>query len=135
MASFYRRFISDFAGLARPLAELLKKDVDVQANWKQEHTDAVRKIKQALTTYPVLRQYDIKKPVFLVTDASDVLYRILIFVPTILYGTRVPYKNFEKLIPQNFACSRLGGTTLRKPYVKMIPLSFYHRVFRSPIKF
>ena len=42
---------------------------------------------------------------------------------------------FEKLIRPFRACSRLGGTTLRKTYSKMVPLSFYHRVFRSPIKF
>eukprot|EP01050_Picozoa_sp_SAG11_P015206 SAG11_NODE_1947_length_4015_cov_20.610827_5_plen_106_part_00 len=55
--------------------------------------------------------------------------------PHVYSGFSRKYKNFEKLIPQNFACSRLGGTTVRKTYDKMVPLSFYHSVFRSPIKF
>eukprot|EP01050_Picozoa_sp_SAG11_P040913 SAG11_NODE_18044_length_501_cov_1.527363_1_plen_47_part_10 len=43
----------------------------------------------------------------------------------ILYGysgKMRTYKNFEKLIPQNFACIRLG-TTVRKAYGKRVPLS------------
>jgi hypothetical protein len=71
MASFYRRFISGFSTMVTPLAELLKKGVDVPSEWKPKHTEAVNKLKTALTTYPVLRQYDCNKPLFLVTDASD----------------------------------------------------------------
>ena len=50
-------------------------------------------------------------------------------------GKSRTYKNFEKKTRPFRACSRLGGTTVRKTYGKMVPLSFYHRVFRSPIKF
>eukprot|EP01050_Picozoa_sp_SAG11_P026359 SAG11_NODE_6286_length_1344_cov_0.997590_2_plen_230_part_01 len=71
MCSFYRRFISDFSGISRPLAELLKKDVDVPSAWTSDHTKSVNDLEKALTTYPVLRQYDMRKPPFLVTDASD----------------------------------------------------------------
>eukprot|EP01050_Picozoa_sp_SAG11_P023155 SAG11_NODE_4578_length_1844_cov_3.409742_1_plen_62_part_00 len=53
------------------MAELLKKDVDVPAAWTAEHTKSVNDLKKALTTYRVLRQYDMRKPLFLVTDASD----------------------------------------------------------------
>eukprot|EP01050_Picozoa_sp_SAG11_P016809 SAG11_NODE_2338_length_3500_cov_2.903558_1_plen_137_part_00 len=53
------------------MAELLKKDVDVPTAWTAEHTKSVNDLKKALTTYPVLRQYDMRKPLFLVTDASD----------------------------------------------------------------
>ena len=71
MAGFYRKFISDFAALTRPLNDLLKKGVKVKEEWSQQHSDAVAKIKLAMTTYPVLRQYDPKRQLHLVTDASD----------------------------------------------------------------
>eukprot|EP01050_Picozoa_sp_SAG11_P022469 SAG11_NODE_4258_length_1983_cov_9.871019_1_plen_343_part_10 len=71
MASFYRRFISDFSAITKPLTDLLKKGVDVAKEWKPEHTESVQKLKLALTTYPVLRQFDMRKPLYLVTDASD----------------------------------------------------------------
>eukprot|EP01050_Picozoa_sp_SAG11_P023571 SAG11_NODE_4773_length_1770_cov_3.372831_1_plen_250_part_00 len=71
MCSFYTRFISDFSGISRPLAELLKKDVDVPTAWTEEHTKSINDLKKAMTTYPVLRQYDRRKPLFLVSDASD----------------------------------------------------------------
>eukprot|EP01050_Picozoa_sp_SAG11_P018777 SAG11_NODE_2893_length_2860_cov_8.281420_1_plen_65_part_00 len=39
-------------------------------------------------------------------------------------GKSRTYKNFEKLIPQNFACSRLGRTTVQKPMDKWYPYHF-----------
>eukprot|EP01050_Picozoa_sp_SAG11_P043540 SAG11_NODE_20664_length_440_cov_10.023460_1_plen_78_part_01 len=38
--------------------------------------------------------------------------------PHVYSGKSRKYKNFEKLIPQNFACGRLGGTTVRNIYSK-----------------
>ena len=67
----HRKFISDFAGITRPLNDLLKKGVNVAKAWTTEHSDAVARIKNAMITYPVLRQYDPKRELHLVTDASD----------------------------------------------------------------
>ena len=58
MAEFYRKFISDFAGITRPLNDLLKKGINIAKSWNQEHSDAVAKFKNAMITYPALRQYD-----------------------------------------------------------------------------
>eukprot|EP01050_Picozoa_sp_SAG11_P037902 SAG11_NODE_15190_length_586_cov_0.827515_1_plen_138_part_10 len=71
MAGFYRKFVSDFAAITRPLNDLLKKGVKANDVWSRQHSDAVAKIKQAMTTYPVLRQYDHERQLHLVTDASD----------------------------------------------------------------
>eukprot|EP01050_Picozoa_sp_SAG11_P002484 SAG11_NODE_126_length_15729_cov_9.966859_20_plen_165_part_00 len=67
--------------------------------------------------------------------SSDRVLACIRAIPYGYSGKSRTYKNFEKLIPQNFACSRLWGTTVRKTNCKMVPLSFYYRVFRSPIKF
>ena len=59
MAGFYRKFISDFVGITRPLNDLLKKGVNVPKTWTTEHSDAVARIKNAMITYPVLRHHDL----------------------------------------------------------------------------
>eukprot|EP01050_Picozoa_sp_SAG11_P003237 SAG11_NODE_178_length_13331_cov_17.694906_7_plen_84_part_00 len=38
MAGFNRKFISDFAGITRPLNDLLKKGVNVAKSWTKEQT-------------------------------------------------------------------------------------------------
>eukprot|EP01050_Picozoa_sp_SAG11_P030732 SAG11_NODE_9225_length_931_cov_1.322115_1_plen_153_part_00 len=60
-----------YHGITRPLNDLLKKGVNVAKAWTTKHSDAVAKIKNAMITYPVLRQYDPRKGLHLVTDASD----------------------------------------------------------------
>ena len=56
---------------ARPLNDLLKKGVNVQASWTKEHDDAVNALKQAILRYPILRQYDPSLDTRVITDASD----------------------------------------------------------------
>ena len=70
LTGFYRRFIADYADMCRPLMDLLKDKVDVKATWTNEHTEAVRKLKHSICSYPVLRQYDHTRPIVVVSDAS-----------------------------------------------------------------
>ena len=70
MASFYRRFISNFASIARPLHNLLKKGADVGKDWTQSHELAMLELKTKLTTAPVLVSDDGVSEVELFTDAS-----------------------------------------------------------------
>ena len=53
LTGFYRKFIADYADLTRPLVDLLKDKVDVKAEWKDEHTQAVLKLKHSICSYPV----------------------------------------------------------------------------------
>ena len=71
LISFYRRWISDYTDMARPLIELLSgKEKDISSRWGQEQVKAVKDLKEAITSYPVLRQYDHSKPIMIVTDSS-----------------------------------------------------------------
>ena len=77
-ASYYRRFISGFARIARPLHDLVsegakhskKKAADVSRLWGPKHQEAFKSLKGALTTAPVLGYADYTKPFILETDAS-----------------------------------------------------------------
>ena len=52
LASYYRRHIKSFAEIARPLHELTKKDV--RFYWGSPQEKAFNKLKEALTSAPVL---------------------------------------------------------------------------------
>ncbi|MEG1463015.1 MAG: reverse transcriptase family protein [Anaerorhabdus sp.] len=69
IASYYRRFIENFAAIARPLHKLTKKGHNT---WNDESIDSFNKLKFALTNTPVLVRPDFDKPFILVTDASKV---------------------------------------------------------------
>ena len=76
-ASYYRRFIKDFARIAGPLHDLVtmtnsskKKAADISDKWDQGHQEAFNTLKQAMTTAPVLGFADFNKPFILETDAS-----------------------------------------------------------------
>lgn len=68
LASFFRRFIKGFAEIARPLTKLLKKGA--QWIWNSEQEDAFSKLKNALTSRPVLALYNVKSETQIHTDAS-----------------------------------------------------------------
>ena len=68
-ASFYRRFIKDFSKLARPLTNLLSKDV--KFDFDSDCLQAFNKLKELLTTAPILKPPDWSLPFELMCDASD----------------------------------------------------------------
>lgn len=69
MASWYRRFIKDFAALVAPLNALLKKNV--KWTWSAEAEQSFCSLKQCLVCAPVLSCPHFDKPFILQTDASE----------------------------------------------------------------
>ena len=69
LASYYRKFVRDFAKIAKPLSDLLKKSVS--KIWDEHCYRAFRKLKRRLTSTPVLKFPEFKKPFEVHTDASD----------------------------------------------------------------
>jgi len=70
MCGFYRRFISNYGGIAKPLTDMTRKGIDIESEWSELQDCAVQQLKHALTTYPVLRQPDFNKPFTICSDAS-----------------------------------------------------------------
>ncbi|XP_033229779.1 uncharacterized protein LOC117181328 [Belonocnema kinseyi] len=69
LASYYRKFIKNFAKIAHPLNHLKGKNVDFI--WTQACEEAFNKLKNLLTSCPILKHLDLKKPFILCTDASN----------------------------------------------------------------
>jgi hypothetical protein len=67
--NFYRRFIQDFSDVARPLHDLTKKDT--AWTWSQKEQDAFDKLKQIITSAPVLIFPQDNKPYRLEADSSN----------------------------------------------------------------
>jgi hypothetical protein len=70
LCGFYQRFVSDYATLAAPLTDLMKKKGEWK--WGEAEERAFQELKIRLLKYPVLTVPDFKKPMVLHTDASDV---------------------------------------------------------------
>ncbi|CAH9104590.1 unnamed protein product [Cuscuta epithymum] len=68
-AGFYRRFIKDFAKIAKPLCNLLVKDTPFLMDENCLHAFTV--LKQALTSSPIIVAPDWTLPFELMCDASD----------------------------------------------------------------
>jgi len=65
---YYRKFIYNFAQIAYPLFQLLKKDVPFI--WSEDCTVAFEELKNKLVSAPILTPPDYKKTFIIRTDAS-----------------------------------------------------------------
>lgn len=70
LTSYFRKFIQNFAQIARPLTELTRKGVDWQ--WGPDQEQAFQTLKQRLIERPILSIYDKDARTELHTDASKV---------------------------------------------------------------
>ncbi|XP_026383901.1 uncharacterized protein LOC113279421 [Papaver somniferum] len=68
-AGFYRRFIKDLSKIAMPMCILLQKDVAFDCD--KECKEAFDTLKELLTTTPIIKPPDWRKPFELMCDASD----------------------------------------------------------------
>ena len=69
LANYYRRFIKNFAKIAKPLYKLIEKSAPFL--WTAECKLAFDNLKHSLTSAPVLAHLDYNKPFILDTDANQ----------------------------------------------------------------
>ncbi|CAI7878745.1 unnamed protein product [Closterium sp. NIES-54] len=67
--NYYNRFVPQYAKIAAPLTDLLKKDTPFK--WDTPHQQAMEQLQTALTTTPVLILLDPEKDYVVEADASD----------------------------------------------------------------
>ena len=69
LVGYYRKFIRNFAKIAKLLTMLTR--MDIKFEWKDIRQDAFMKLKEAIIQTPILRYPDTTKPYIVYTDASD----------------------------------------------------------------
>jgi hypothetical protein len=70
MTGYYRKLIKNYAKIAQPLSNALKKSETINTNNKN-YIDAFENLKKALSNDPVLKIPDFSKEFILTTDASN----------------------------------------------------------------
>ena len=69
LANYYRRFVKDFAKLARPLNNLMRKEE--RWRWGKEQQKAFEQLKTVFTNRPLLVAPDLDKEFRVEADASN----------------------------------------------------------------
>ncbi|XP_051155718.1 uncharacterized protein LOC127278183 [Leptopilina boulardi] len=69
LSGYYRRFIKDYAKVAKPLSDLLKKTADWK--WEDAQQQSFKDLRKYLCRKPILQYPDFEKPFKLTTDASQ----------------------------------------------------------------
>jgi hypothetical protein len=68
-AGFYKRFIKDFSVISKPLCNFLTKENVFE--WTEQYEEAFVKLKNLLTSAPVIQPPDWSLPFEIICDASD----------------------------------------------------------------
>ena len=93
-AGFYRRFIKDFSKISQPLCALLAKEAPFVFN--EACMQAFEKLREALSTAPIIQSPDWTHPFEIMCDASDyavgaVLGQRVNKVPHVIYYLAKPF--------------------------------------------
>ena len=70
LTGYYRKFIPQYDQIARPMINLTKKKEPKLVNWTDECERSFNRLKDYLSTEPILATPDFSKPFLLQTDAS-----------------------------------------------------------------
>lgn len=103
--NYYRRFIPDFAGIAKELNALLKKNATF--TWTGACQTAFNTLKQKLIQPPILQYPDFDRPFILTTDASN--YAL---------GAVLSQGEIGNDLPISYASKSLGKHDLNKPVIE-----------------
>jgi hypothetical protein len=123
MVNQLTKFSRNLATQTLPLRQLLRKNM--LWTWGPHQDEAFNKIKNALTSTPVLAHYDVNKPTIVATDAScsglgAVLYQLhgdkrrpVCFISRSLTDAEKNYATIEKeALAVSWACERLAEYVL-----------------------
>jgi hypothetical protein len=125
---FYRRFIKDFSVISKPLSNLLTKDNIFE--WTEHCEEAFVKLKNLLTSAPVIQPPDWSLPFEIMCDASDyavgaVLGQrkdkkpyVIYYASKTLNSAQMNYTTTEKeLLAIVFACEKFRSYLVGSPVI------------------
>ena len=72
LASFYRKYVPDFAVNAAPLTDAIRKGNPIQVVWNKTRDHAFQELKRRISTPPILKLPYVTKLFIVQTDASHI---------------------------------------------------------------
>ena len=109
LANYYRRFIKDFAEIARPMHRLVQKQE--KWNWGTKQEEVFRRLKEIFTSEPVLAAPDLDKEMRVEANVSDCAtggvlsmkyederWRLVAYISKLLSDTEKNYEIHDKEI-------------------------------------
>ena len=129
LSSYYRKFIPDYARVARPLTRLLRDDGNFQ--WMDDCDDAFLALKDSLSSAPILAYPNWDLPFLLKTDASnyaiaavlsqvhdDGLERVVSYASRVLQDREQRYDTREKeLLAVVYGCETFRKYLFGVPFI------------------
>ena len=97
LASWYSKFIPDFATIVEPLRVTLKDSTDLKFTWTAEAESSFAEIKRPILEGPALALYDAELPTQVTTDVSD--YGLGLYS---LISTQTTQRELLPLLPGHF---------------------------------
>ena len=106
LTSYYRRYIKNYAQIAKPLTDLFKSNV--KFIWGLEQQKSFDQLKDILCKEPVLRPPDFSKDFIVICDASDYAIaailsqgqvgkeHVICYASRVLRGAERKYSTYEK---------------------------------------
>ena len=140
MANYLSKFLPNLSDTCEPLRRLCDKDTPFE--WLSVHDTALDKLRDALSTAPVLRYYDVNLPVTIECDASSTgLGCVLLqegqpvsFASRALSRTEQNYCQLEKeCLAICFACERFDHFCLGKPVTVLSDHKPLENIFKKSI--
>ncbi|UYV69327.1 K02A2.6-like, partial [Cordylochernes scorpioides] len=128
MVNHLGRFVENLSEIVAPLSQLLVKSQDFVWDCSQER--AFRKLKELLTTQPILAAYDVRKPTMVSSDASSYglgavlkqegkngIWRPVAYSSRTMTPTEKRYAQIEKeALAITWACERFQDFLLGKRF-------------------
>lgn len=147
MVNYLGKFIKNLSEITDPLRRLLHKDI--AWSWGFEQEKAFATIKKTLTTTPVLKYYDVNKPVKLSVDASSKSMGACLMQDDqpVAYATRA-FTSAQQKQPQivkealaiRFACTKFHEYVYGKKIIvesdhKPLETIFKNSLHNAPVRF
>ena len=107
LVGYYRKFVPQFADIARPLNALTRKDVEFE--WNEICQESFELLKRKLIEVPILQYPDPSKPYVLFTDASKYAWSCVL---TQEYTHEIEGKERKVLHPITFMSVLFKGSQL-----------------------
>ena len=130
LANYYRRFVKNYAHIAKPLHELTKSMHTFL--WNTAHQVAFNSIKEKLATAPVRHHPDMNQPFILHTDASSVALGAVLaqsngaIENVVNYNSRILNKHERNYSATELEClAVIWAIKINRPYLALSTFTVY----------